>query len=205
MSSNKDYILDITPADVTTANLIKFTVRHKHDPVLVRHRWAITALLQIVLLVLVWSYWSEIKEFTIPTHITIIIAAQAIVLLKQSPTDSVIAIKNVGIQLISRKGWRFLSDEETFIPINDIIDLVIHEGFHGYGQVIFYLCALTRLKENSTKSDSTTKNDIIKIFFQKFLPRKDVLLKVWKLSKQLLFADTRSYWRRVPGKGLQKI
>ena len=55
-----------------------------------------------------------------------------------------------------------------------MIDLVIHEGFHDYGQVIFYLCVLT--KANNDKNPIT-------IVFPEFLPRKDILLTVWRLSR----------------------
>lgn len=108
--------------------------------------------------------------------------------------DSMVVIKEVGIQLDSKKPFRLFDGgpSHTFIPSSDIIDLVIHEGFHGYGQVIFYMCILTK------NADSP-----INVVFPQVLPRHDTLLEVRNKSRQVLFGKTR-FWRRVPGQGLKE-
>ena len=61
------------------------------------------------------------------------------------PEDTLIVMRGIGIQLQSKKMWRFQSSD-SFIPINNMIDLVIHEGFHDYGQVIFLFMCLDKSK-----------------------------------------------------------
>lgn len=119
---------------------------------------------------------------------------------KRQPEDSMLVIRDVGIQLDSVLGWRFTnkSDKSMFIALKDIIDIVINEGFHGYGQVIFYMCILRK----SQKDDTEEKP--LQIVFPQLLPRKDILLQVWKQSRQVLFGSSRRYWRRVPGQGLRE-
>mmetsp|Transcript_1984 Transcript_1984/g.2156 ORF Transcript_1984/g.2156 Transcript_1984/m.2156 type:complete len:254 (+) Transcript_1984:830-1591(+) len=141
--------------------------------------------------------------------IAIIVILMVIVYSKQEKEDSILIMNDVGIQLNSQSGWKFSlnGNKSHFIPISNIIDLVIHEGFHGYGQVVFYLCVLTKTK--STNSDNisglTLNNDkMIKIVFPQFLPRKDILMKVWKDSRRVLFGKSKRYWRRVPGQGLKE-
>lgn len=124
----------------------------------------------------------------------------AILMCKRQPEDSMLVIRDVGIQLDSVLGWRFTnkSDKSMFIALKDIIDIVINEGFHGYGQVIFYMCILRK----SQKGDTEEKP--LQIVFPQLLPRKDILLQVWKQSRQVLFGSSRRYWRRVPGQGLRE-
>lgn len=119
----------------------------------------------------------------------------------QTRQDSMIVMKSIGIQLEYRSRWKFLknSNKNTFIPLNNIIDLVIHEGFYGYGQVIYYMCVLTKTNPNSTD------NDMIKVVFSELLPRKDLLVTVWKQSRQILFNNGTRHWRRVPGQGLRPV
>ncbi|KAI5967768.1 hypothetical protein CANMA_002948 [Candida margitis] len=127
-------------------------------------------------------------------------AAIVLLFFVQEPLDTLTIMKGIGAQLDSHKLLPFQSSN-TFIPINNMIDLVVHEGFHDYGQVIFYLCFLTK----NFRSEKPGKDGVIQVVFGQLLPRKDVLLTVWKLSRQLLFAETRRYWRRVPGQGLKEL
>ncbi|KAK6458904.1 phosphatidylinositol N-acetylglucosaminyltransferase subunit H [Scheffersomyces xylosifermentans] len=217
MSSPKDYVLEITPSigskPVETLNLLKFTVKNKKDDVLTRYQVHLVVVLSSILL----GYLkNQIKTDDIvslnykalallsTTQISIIlglITLLALVSSKQVPEDTVTVMKGIGIQLSSKKAWRFQNQKESFIPLNSTIDLVIHEGFHKYGQVIFYLCILTR----ATTSGKKNNDNIIKVAFPEFLPRKDILLEVWKMSRVLLFGDTKRYWRRVPGQGLKQV
>lgn len=212
MSSPKDYVLDITPkldnTNLESVNLIKFTVRNKKEDPLVTFRVPIVVTISSILIGYLFSILgSEFTHFefaSLKIHqialATVLLLLILVLLLKQSPEDSFIIMKDIGLQSVSKKAWRFQNDVEAFIPLSNIIDLVLHEGFHGYGQVIFYLCILT-------KSDSVNKKNenVIKVVFPEFLPRKEILLQVWKSSRELLFGKTRRYWRRVPGKGLQQI
>lgn len=120
----------------------------------------------------------------------------------QEQSDSLMVMQDLGIQLSSRKRWAFKNSgsEKEFIPLSDIIDIVIHEGFHGYGQVIFYMCVLTKAKEGGS-----TQGNGIRVIFPNFLPRKDMLLQVWKQSRKLLYGDNRRHFRRVPGRGLREV
>lgn len=145
------------------------------------------------------TYGSLIRSVAV---ILVLAAALFVVYCRQDAHESILVIKDVGIQLNSRPRWKFLatSDSDSFIPLANIMDLVIHEGFHGYGQVIFYMCILLQRKEN----DGETDEDAIKVVFPGLLPRKDLLLRVWTQSRTVLFGDTRRYWRRVPGHGLKE-
>lgn len=122
----------------------------------------------------------------------------------QQPSDSIVIMENMGVQLSSRSWWSLSNRlrNSEFIPLSDIIDIVIHEGFHGYGQVIFYMCVLTRAR--SSNSDSGTGNSV-KVVFPNFLPRMDILLQVWKQSRTMLYGQSRKHYRRVPGEGLREI
>lgn len=120
----------------------------------------------------------------------------------QEQSDGLMVMEDMGVQLSSQKGWRVFNrgSNKEFIPRSDIIDIVIHEGFHGYGQVIFYMCILTKTKEGGS-----SEGNGIKVVFPNFLPRKDMLLQVWKQSRKMLYGDTRRHFRRVPGQGLREV
>ncbi|KAG2730971.1 hypothetical protein G9P44_006120 [Scheffersomyces stipitis] len=219
MSSPKDYVLDITPSvqdnNVSDLNLIKFTVRNRRQDPVTRFKVPLLAILIAVLAAFtgrvllrdrlvsfsINSIWElEIKRSE-SVVIAILVSLIVLVSLKQVPEDSITVMKGLGVQLSSRKSWKFQYRSECFIPVSNTIDLVIHEGFHGYGQVIFYLCILTK----SSAVGKTNNDNIIKVAFPEFLPRKDILLDVWKLSRELLFGDAKRYWRRVPGQGLKQV
>ncbi|KAM3124812.1 hypothetical protein CJJ07_000586 [Candidozyma auris] len=104
----------------------------------------------------------------------------------QEPQDSMMIMKDMGIQLNSTDRWGFTNKE--FIPMTDIIDIVIHEGFFGYGQVIFYMCVLTQPRRKSGLGNSG-----IKIVFPNFLPRKSILVDVCRQSREMLYGTTHRY------------
>ncbi|RLV91616.1 hypothetical protein JA1_003751 [Spathaspora sp. JA1] len=210
MSSPKDFSLEVTPplndVNVESLNLIKFTVKNKKVDLILKNKSVILLILSGILIAYITniiisdnfevSHISKVQYgLVLPLIATIIL-----VLLRQQPEDTMIVMKGIGVQLVTKKKWRFQNSSQSFIPIKDMIDLVIHEGFHKYGQVIFYLCILTRSSEQSN-----VEENIIKIIFPEFLPRKDILLKVWKSSRQLLFGSPNRYWRRVPGQGLKQV
>ncbi|CUM66518.1 uncharacterized protein PRCAT00004184001 [Priceomyces carsonii] len=204
MSSSKDYKLEVVPPIdsklLQSANVVNFIVRNKSPPRLVQYRIYILA----CLVGLICYQTTRVKLWGIRDQAVQIIfitgALMALVSLRQEPQDTMIVMRDIGIQLESKKAWRFQTKVEHFVPLKSMIDLVIHEGFHGYGQVIFYLCVLKRPKDSATQD-----NSLIKIIFPEFLPRKEVLIDVWRLSRELLFGSNRRYWRRIPGQGLKQI
>lgn len=118
----------------------------------------------------------------------------------QQPSDSLMIIEDMGVQLMSTSRWKFWNRvDRDFVPLSDIIDIVIHEGFHGYGQVIYYMCVLTRAKGSGGDGNG------VKVVFPNFLPRKDILLQVWKQSRTMLYGEMRKHYRRVPGLGLREV
>lgn len=217
MSSMKNYELEITPPlsekEENKLGVIKFTVKGKSQNLLFLKVSAGIILISILVYDLIISSYGSLGLMSISSILESfleisngrlaywvgILSILCLLFLKQDPEDSLIVMKDIGIQLISKKSWRFQKMKKDFVPLNTIIDLVIHEGFHNYGQVIFYLCILT-------KSNSLHKGDnLIKVVFPEFLPRKQILTKVWKQSRGLLFGENRRYWRRVPGQGLKQI
>lgn len=104
----------------------------------------------------------------------------------QEPLDSMMIIKDMGIQLSNRDRWGFTTKE--FIPMSDVIDIVIHEGFYGISQVIFYMCILTKPKLRTGLEDKG-----IRIVFPNFLPRKTILVDVCRQSREMLYGTTRRY------------
>lgn len=125
-----------------------------------------------------------------------------VILSRRRPCDTLLVMKNVGIQLKLERAWHFQSNQERFIPVKNIIDIVIHEGFHGYGQVIFHLCVLMKASETDRYGDESNP---IALVFPQILPRKETIIPVWRESRKLLFGDVPRYWRRVPGKGLTPV
>ncbi|KAI5966799.1 uncharacterized protein KGF55_000208 [Candida pseudojiufengensis] len=212
MSSAKDYILKIEPTidvndeeAIKSTNILKFSLYHRKQSLLFRLKPLLMMLsltLSVVFLILRRNSIFQLHQldvFSLIILLLIMISFSSI----QEPSDSLTIIKGVGAQLDSTKLWSF-QNSNTFIPINNMIDLVIHEGFHGYGQVIFYLCFLcksnlTDNEENDydSNNEKNDNNEIIKIVFKEFLPRKDVLLKVRKLSRKVLFDEAQRYSARV--------
>lgn len=141
--------------------------------------------------------------------VAILALVMALLYSRQEKLDNILIMNDVGIQLNSQSSWKFSLNGNTshFIPISNVIDLVIHEGFHGYGQVIFYMCVLTKTENtnhNNINNLTLNNDNMIKIVFPQFLPRKDILMTVWKDSRRVLFGESKRYWRRVPGQGLKE-
>ncbi|KAI3404041.1 hypothetical protein KGF56_003200 [Candida oxycetoniae] len=211
MSSSKNYILEIDPPiaergsdAIKELDLLKFTVKLSRPSVLLRLRVPLLFIVIVSLCAYTWRNWGYfLDDGTVQGIIGAHVAALAIVYLIQEQEDSLIVMRGIGAQLSVRRTW-FFQNSNTFIPIDKMIDFVIHEGFHNYAQVIFYLCILT--KDNTVKEMTGEEGDNnIKVVFEEFLPRKEILLQVWKLSRQLLFGETRRYWRRKPSQGLKQL
>jgi phosphatidylinositol glycan class H protein len=211
MSSSKQYTLRIEPSigdeDVVNSNLLKFTVVDSRVDFIIEYRIVFFVGILSILLGFLYKFFKlyQISHLQVDNIdrwdagiVVVLVVALLAVCLRQQPHDSVCVMKDIGIQLVSRKSWRLQNSFNTFVPLNNIIDLVIHEGLHDYGQVIFYLCILT-------KADKSKQQNSIQVIFPEFLPRKDILMKVRKLSRDLLFGESRRYFRRVPGQGLRQI
>ncbi|KAI5950983.1 hypothetical protein KGF54_004057 [Candida jiufengensis] len=208
MSSPKDHILKITPPinlndedAIKSLNIIKLTVMSKHSPILFKLKKVLIAVNLIGLVTLLVSYkvlFYRIGQLIINLAIILVVLIVLLVSI-QEPSDSLTIMRGVGAQLDSKKLLP-IRNSNTFISINNMIDVVIHEGFHNYGQVIFYLCFLTKSSISSPNGNSSNydndnfnNNEIIKVVFNEFLPRKDILLIVRKLSRQILFNETKRY------------
>ncbi|CAK7890689.1 hypothetical protein CAAN3_01S00870 [[Candida] anglica] len=239
MSSGKDFILDIVPKEASPdSSVVKFIVKDRESAFCKYIRTPLLGILgsilcayfayvtskvytpnQSILTLEGLKYLStqyETRDLIMGVVLSIIIL---MIYLRQERQDSMVVMKDIGIQLNSQGRWRLIgknTDKNCFIPQTEIIDLVIHEGFHGFGQVIFYMCILTK-SQNSNNDTSKVKEQIkinnkncnqnesiIKIAFPGFLPRKDILVEVWKQSRNVLFGASRRYWRRVPGQGLKE-
>lgn len=117
--------------------------------------------------------------------------------------DSMTVIKDLGIQLHSSPKWRFFKNpkksNQNFIPSSDIMDIVIHDIFHGYGQTIF--CLYILMKSGDQKASyiggiqRETNLNPIKVIFPQLMPRKKILLEVYYNSRKVLFGD-QIYWRK---------
>lgn len=86
-----------------------------------------------------------------------------------APSDLLVVMRGTGVQLAST---RYGVTSREFVPLTDIVDIVVNEGFHGYGQVVFYLCVLTRERP--------------RVVFPHTRPRKAALLAVRRTSRRVL-------------------
>ncbi|RCK66200.1 Phosphatidylinositol N-acetylglucosaminyltransferase subunit gpi15 [Candida viswanathii] len=205
MSSPKNYKLEIVPplhaSPKESRNLLKFTVKHHSTTKILVIKYLSLVIALSSFITYITYHLENIRDGRLELANYLAITGQIIIVALlcslQPPEDSITVMKGIGIQLNSRKMWRFQSSN-AFVPIDSMIDLVIHEGFHDYGQVIFYLCVLT-------KASGSADENSITVVFPEFLPRKDILLTVWTLSRELLFGSTQRYWRRVPGQGLKQV
>lgn len=224
MSSAKDYALEIiTNANQSSARYIvrkqpSFFVRHLRLPLacvllafvipqglralesLLENGWpSILEQIYQITQILPSELPSRLKSNA--SNLPLVVAILAIVLLLslEEASDTLMVIEDMGVQISSKSRWKFLNigRHGKFLPISEIIDIVIHEGFHGYGQVIYYMCVLTR--------DTGIEGNGVQVIFPNFLPRKEILLQVWKLSRQMLYGNTRRHYRHVPGQGLREV
>lgn len=192
---SKNYSLEIS----TSANgsLVEFTVKNKASWFLKHARLpTAVALCAWAALVLRSTRWPLDEQ----PYLLIALAVAVVALLAaQEPSDKFMVMENMGVEILSRSRWRFMNQSGRFIPLSDIIDIVIHEGFHGYGQVTYYMCVLRRGR------DKVAAESTVMVIFPNFLPRKDILLQVWQLSRRMLYGKTRRQYRRVPGQGLREV
>lgn len=224
MSSPKQFSLEILPDDAD--NLVTFTVKNKPllfskyvrvpiISVLVAYLLAtLISYAQVARTVLwlflnsdfhrnaLWFFRGGYAHHTDAIAALLISVVVVVLLCLQETADTIIVMKHLGVQISSKSKWRFLNhrNNKEFIPLSEIIDIVIHEGFHGYGQVVFYMCVLTK-----AQGQGSAEGNGIKVVFPNFLPRKDILLQVWRHSRRILYGDQRRHFRHVPGQGLREV
>ncbi|EGV66146.1 hypothetical protein PSN45_003502 [Yamadazyma tenuis] len=195
----KNYDLIISPGN----DNVKFTVRENSSFQAIKGPIFVVLLAYLVNILV--GLRTKLSPLTLELvdyfHVAAVAAISALVYCRQEREDVMLVMKNMGIQLNSKSSWKFVPKhhKNIFVPLSDIIDLVIHEGFYGYGHIIFYMCVLT-------KSTNTNRNDeMIKVVFSELLPKKDLLVTVWKQSREMLFGSNKRYFRRVPGQGLKLV
>ncbi|EMR10668.1 hypothetical protein PNEG_01368 [Pneumocystis murina B123] len=87
-------------------------------------------------------------------------------LMHPKPTsESLLILHNLGLQITLH--YFFLPSRTRFIPLSEILDVVIHEGFIGL-EVRYYLALIIR------------NEDTLQIIFENLLPRRKFLEVVYK-------------------------
>ncbi|BFZ54505.1 hypothetical protein PYCC9005_001542 [Savitreella phatthalungensis] len=84
--------------------------------------------------------------------------------------ESVLAMRSIGLQTTSQGRTRFM-------PLDEIEDVLIHEGFVGFG-VKYYLAVQLR------------GQDTLQVVFPLSLPSRSVLERVYKGTRNTLFGST---------------
>lgn len=207
----QEHLFEIRPAE--SNNSVLFTVKSRPSLFYKYIRVPFATLLAAYVAQLIYTLDVKPHEIRVPRSIyelevfvykwalvSVMSLAAFLLLGMRESCDSLMVMEGLGVQLSSRGRWWFWNNKtsDIFIPSSDIIDLVIHEGLHGYGQVIFYMCVLIRTR-------GTSNDNMVKLVFPNFLPKKHILLQVWRHSRSMLFKETRRHFRRVPGQGLREV
>ncbi|KTW27251.1 uncharacterized protein T551_03245 [Pneumocystis jirovecii RU7] len=80
-------------------------------------------------------------------------------------SESLLVLHNIGLQITLH--YFLLPSRTRFIPLSDILDVVIHEGFIGL-EVRYYLALIIR------------NEDTLQVIFENLLPRRKFLEIVYK-------------------------
>ncbi|KTW25676.1 hypothetical protein T552_03537 [Pneumocystis carinii B80] len=80
-------------------------------------------------------------------------------------SESLLILHNLGLQITLH--YFLLPSRIRFIPLSEILDVVIHEGFIGL-EVRYYLALIIR------------NEDTLQIIFENLLPRKKTLEVVYR-------------------------
>lgn len=89
-----------------------------------------------------------------------------------SDEETLLVMRSIGVQTTTRGTSRFM-------PIDDIEDIIIHEGFKGF-EVRFYLAIVLKDSTNASRSR-------LEIVFPDTLPRRKFLEQVWVDARRALF------------------
>ena len=96
--------------------------------------------------------------------------------------ESLFVVHGIGLQVYSSGGYYFMG-QTTFLNLDGIIDLVIHEGFKGL-EVIFFMAVLVKDKDRTV------------VVFPDLLPRRKLLERVWRESRACLYSDQPERFRK---------
>lgn len=120
--------------------------------------YASRVMMNLALLVLLNSLSAIIVQTRLPLEMRAKIVTGAIafflssLLLRRPPIESLVVYRNYGVQVTTVRGFLLLPDQlnikwlaqSQFIPRDEIVDIVINEGFCRGFQVIFYLAVIIR-------------------------------------------------------------
>ncbi|SEI33254.1 YALIA101S03e13938g1_1 [Yarrowia lipolytica] len=119
-----------------------------------------------------------------PTIALLSLWVLAIMALMKRPykIESLFVVHGIGLQVYSSGGYYFMG-QTTFLNLDSIIDLVIHEGFKGL-EVIFFMTILVKDKDRTV------------VIFPDLLPRRELLERVWRESRTCLYSDQPERFRK---------
>lgn len=91
--------------------------------------------------------------------------------------ESLMGVRDLGLQINRRGRIRVWSDSYEFVPINEILDIVINEVVMKFEvkpilQVLIY------------------NADYVKLPFQLFAPRLDDLINIWRCTRSILLTES---------------
>ncbi|KAG4305655.1 hypothetical protein PORY_001211 [Pneumocystis oryctolagi] len=87
-------------------------------------------------------------------------------------SESLLVLHNLGLQVTLH--YFLLPSRTRFIPLSDILDVVIHEGFIGL-EVRYYLALIIR------------NEDTLQVIFENLLPRREFLETVYKEIQTIFY------------------
>ncbi|AET38810.1 phosphatidylinositol N-acetylglucosaminyltransferase GPI15 Ecym_3319 [Eremothecium cymbalariae DBVPG len=130
-----------------TGFCIKFEVRPVNFFMLRIMKLCIWILLQILGYFLI--HYISLREKVI--FVKILFSSITLFLIRTPTIDSFYVFRDYGIQISTTRGCVLLPQKlndvlfetKTFIPTDEIVDVVINEGIQGFS-VIFYLCAIVK-------------------------------------------------------------
>ncbi|KAG5366326.1 Phosphatidylinositol N-acetylglucosaminyltransferase subunit gpi15 [Yarrowia sp. B02] len=96
--------------------------------------------------------------------------------------ESLFVVHGIGLQVYTSGNYYFMG-QTTFLNLDSIIDLVIHEGFKGL-EVIFFMAILVKDKDRTV------------VVFPDLLPRRQLLERVWRESRACLYSDQPERFRK---------
>ncbi|GMM37543.1 hypothetical protein DASC09_048680 [Saccharomycopsis crataegensis] len=204
MTSSKDYILKAWPPNDTIANTKKYRIVKK-SPIPVSVKILTVSVLvfaalyivvvrcylvQVPFLSYAQSHFASPKSAGLTILVTVAINHLLCYVFQSDFEESIMVIKSMGIEISTTiPNSTFFGRAkivDRFIPIGDIIDIMIHEAFKGF-EVIFYMVIL---RQNQKK---------LTIVFEKLLPRRDQLEVVLRGCRKVLYHQRRDNKLEIPG------
>lgn len=193
MAGEKDYVLTEWPRNNTISNTKKYRVIKK-SPVPLLAKILVAAVLIALTVLVVPRYWHDATSSAwrmAGCGAGLLVVNEILrVVYQVDREESIMLLKNIGIEMTSATPGRlfFLGNvtRETFVPIGDVVDIIIHEGFVGL-EVIFYMAII---RENANE---------LTLVFENLLPRRPQLEYVLKGSRKVLFSGRTDNKLTIPG------